>query len=216
MLRTTIYILELEHGRYYVGKTDNVGKRFHEHMTGKGSSWTRKYKPVSIEKSIPNCSPFDEDKYVKECMAKYGIKNVRGGSYISDELNDFQIDSLKKEIWNAKNCCLRCGHNNHFVKDCFASTDIDGDEIYEIVYCCDTCDREFIFAKDCEQHELTCRRPKQRQVQGCYKCGKPGHYANTCYSNRNNGLLSARSSHNKTANDATLALRLQMHEWALS
>jgi hypothetical protein len=181
MLRTTIYILELEHGRYYVGKTDNVGKRFHEHMTGKGSSWTRKYKPVSIEKSIPNCSPFDEDKYVKECMAKYGIKNVRGGSYVTDELNDFQIDSLKKEIWNAKNCCLRCGHNNHFVKDCFASSDIDGDLIRLV--------RSNNFIKN------------TRTV---------------CYSPRNNVVLASRESPNKTANDAALALRLQMQEWAIS
>ena len=44
---TTIYVLKLKGGKYYVGRTDkNAIVRFKEHQVGKGSAWTRKYKPT--------------------------------------------------------------------------------------------------------------------------------------------------------------------------
>jgi predicted GIY-YIG superfamily endonuclease len=70
MPTTNIYILKLQGGRYYIGKSDNVSKRYEQHLNGSGSSWTKKYKPISVDKIIPNASPFDEDKYTKEYMSK--------------------------------------------------------------------------------------------------------------------------------------------------
>ena len=54
MSATNIYILRCEGGRYYVGKSDNVMKRYQQHLSGSGSAWTRKYKPIAIEKMIKN------------------------------------------------------------------------------------------------------------------------------------------------------------------
>jgi predicted GIY-YIG superfamily endonuclease len=90
-MTTNIYILRLEGGRYYVGKGDNVMNRYQQHLNGGGSAWTRKYKPISVVRIIPNSSPFEEDKQVKEYMAKYGIQNVRGGSYVQIDLEESQI-----------------------------------------------------------------------------------------------------------------------------
>jgi predicted GIY-YIG superfamily endonuclease len=36
-----IYILKLREGKYYIGKTKNVEKRFNEHIAGNGSGWTK-------------------------------------------------------------------------------------------------------------------------------------------------------------------------------
>ena len=102
MPNTCIYVLRLEGGRYYIGKSDNVMNRYQQHLNGNGSAWTRKYKPVSLEKTIENVSPFEEDKITKEYMSKYGIDKVRGGSYVEVELSEFHIDALKMEIWAAK------------------------------------------------------------------------------------------------------------------
>jgi predicted GIY-YIG superfamily endonuclease len=128
-----IYILKLREGKYYIGKTNNVEKRFNEHIAGNGSGWTKKYKPISLIKSVVSTSYFDEDKYVKEYMAKYGIENVRGGTYSNIDLDANCISVLEKEIWHSKNLCTRCGRDTHFIKDCYAKTDSKDNIIVDIV-----------------------------------------------------------------------------------
>jgi len=121
-----IYILKLDNDKYYVGKTKNIIKRVHFHKNNLGSEWTKKYKYKSIIKTIESDSPFDEDKYVKIYMNKYGIDNVRGGSYNQIELTDEQKNNLIKELQTINNLCYRCGRNNHFIKNCYAKTNVDG------------------------------------------------------------------------------------------
>lgn len=119
-------MLLLEQGKYYVGKSDNVEKRFQRHVNGTGALWTRKYKPLHIEKIIETTSLFEEDKITKEYMARYGIHNVRGGSYVTEYLNGGQLEALKHEIWSAQNRCTRCGRKGHYINGCYARTDVDG------------------------------------------------------------------------------------------
>ena len=121
-----IYILKLRGGKYYIGKTKNIEKRWDEHITGRGSGWTKKHIPISLIATIKSTSHFDEDKYVKEYMAKYGIENVRGGTYSNVVLDTNSIAILETEIRHSKNQCTRCGRDSHYIKDCYASTDIDG------------------------------------------------------------------------------------------
>ena len=121
-----IYILKLKENKYYIGKTKNIEKRWNDHIAGNGSGWTKKYKPISLIKTVLSTSYFDEDKYVKEYMSKYGIKNVRGGAYSNIELDDNCISVLEKEIRHSKNLCTRCGRDTHFIKDCYANTDSNG------------------------------------------------------------------------------------------
>ena len=128
-MSTNIYILRLQGGRFYVGKSADTARRYQEHLAGTASAWTRKYKPVALERVITNASPFDEDKYTKELMAKHGIDKVRGGAYVTEALEDFQEEALRREIWGAGDKCTLCGRAGHFVKDCYARTDVEGNEI---------------------------------------------------------------------------------------
>lgn len=186
-MSTNIYVLKLQNNKYYIGKSFNPNKRFLEHLNGQGSTWTQKYEPIEIEKIIQNASDFDEDKYVKEYMNKYGINNVRGGSYVKELLDENEIFNLKKEIWGATNKCTQCGRANHFVKDCFAETDVFGDSI--VNWCCDHCNKEFENKNDCLKHEYYCaiktikilKQSKTNNIQ-CYNCGRSGHYSTDCYS----------------------------------
>jgi predicted GIY-YIG superfamily endonuclease len=190
-MTTNIYILELEHGCYYVGKSENPMKRLQEHLNGSGSAWTRKHKPLKILKVVENVSTFDEDKFTKEYMSKYGIDKVRGGSYVGIELDEFQEECLKREIWGAKDKCTNCGRKGHFVKDCYAKTNINGDslesdseeesegESEEIIICSD-CDKEFDSDYLFNRHKCY---PKKNPKNSCFRCGREGHYANNCYAN---------------------------------
>jgi hypothetical protein len=64
-------------------------------------------------------------------MEKYGIDNVRGGTYSNVVLDANCIAVLEKEIRHSNNLCVRCGRGTHFVKDCYATTDSDGVAIKE-------------------------------------------------------------------------------------
>ncbi len=129
MSTTNIYVLRLEGGKYYVGKTANPTKRIEEHFDGNGSAWTRKYKPVSIVEKRVNVSSFEEDKYTKEYMSKYGIDNVRGGSYAQINLDQVQKEALTRELRGAEDLCAKCGRDGHFVSHCYAKTEVSGKKI---------------------------------------------------------------------------------------
>lgn len=43
-----VYMLICQDGSYYLGSTNDVGKRFQTHLAGKGASYTRSHKPVSV------------------------------------------------------------------------------------------------------------------------------------------------------------------------
>ena len=115
---TNIYFLKLEQNKYYVGKTNNVNTRLNDHMTDNGSQWTKKYKPIEIIEVIPNCDGFDEDKYTKIYMNKFGINNVRGGSYTKIVLSKEELSFLQKEITGSTDKCYNCNKSGHFAKEC--------------------------------------------------------------------------------------------------
>lgn len=114
-----IYVLALEQGKYYVGKTyKTIHERYAEHCNGYGSGWTKRYKVLGLVEAYENCSDYDEDKYTKIYMGKYGIDNVRGGAYCRINMPCSQIKLLNREIWNAENKCLECGSVKHYVNRC--------------------------------------------------------------------------------------------------
>ena len=115
----SIYVLKIEKGKYYIGKSFNPLKRFNEHLIGKGAQFTKKYQPLQIEKIYENASNYDEDKYVKKYMNDYGIDNVRGGSYSNEFLTNCERKLISKELKTANDICYTCGNNGHFAKYCF-------------------------------------------------------------------------------------------------
>ena len=113
-----IYILELSNGKYYVGKTSNPDFRLDKHFNSNGSTWTRKYSPIKLIELIGNSDDFDEDKNTIKYMEKFGINNVRGGSFSQIKLSQESINVITKMINGSTNKCFICGSTEHFIKDC--------------------------------------------------------------------------------------------------
>lgn len=83
----TLYILNLEGGKYYVGITitGNIDKRVKTHSIGKGAKWTTLHKPMDILHEEPlgvmtlsKATILETEKTI-ELIDIYGLPNVRGG-----------------------------------------------------------------------------------------------------------------------------------------
>jgi hypothetical protein len=144
-----IYLLKLEHGKYYVGKTNNLHFRLRDHFGSKGTTWTAVHKPLEVIKILPNCDEYDEDKYTLKYMDKYGMDNVRGGSFCSLELDKETIKQLEKMSKCRTGRCFRCGDGDHYARNCPQNE-------YEEYWCCEYCDCEFKSLRQCEYHEQFC------------------------------------------------------------
>lgn len=180
-----IYTLKLQKGKYYIGKTDNPKFRLDSHFNSYGSTWTQLYKPIKVLELISNCDNFDEDKYTIKYMAKYGINNVRGGSFVLTDLDKSTIEHLTHMINGSNDKCFICGGKGHFARECDEIEFSESDE--EIIWCCEYCNKEFIDRNKCEYHEKKCKKNYEEEDDNdnaCFRCGREGHYASSCYASK--------------------------------
>jgi predicted GIY-YIG superfamily endonuclease len=183
-----IYVLRLDQGKFYVGKTRFLEARLEQHSRGAACHWTTLYAFLDVVEQRPVTAMFQEDAVVKEYMVKRGIDNVRGGSYSQEVLSKQQKGTLLQEMRAEADACFSCGKNGHFAsacpsrnctprktetcnrcgrkghssEQCFASSDVDGRHI------CDSDDDE----------------ADERAEELCWRCGRLGHWAVRCYAKR--------------------------------
>ena len=202
-----VYAIQLEEGKYYIGKTNNPQFRLESHFNSNGSEWTKMFRPLRVIEIIPNCDDYDEDKITRQYMDKYGINNVRGGSFVSVKLNKSIIKTLRQMSNGTNNKCFVCGKAGHFAKNCqedeYLYSDVeydkyeeddDEDEEDDDVFECEYCGKEFIGETDWEYHEKRCNSKYKTQMKlsyksdeydnSCFRCGRLGHYASSCYASR--------------------------------
>jgi hypothetical protein len=116
-----VYILELNGGNYYIGKTANIASRFNDHKCGKGSAWTRIHGGCKMIEIHPCESLFDEDKHTLDFMDMFGLDKVRGGSFSNVVLTEEQKNVITKSMRNANGSCEGCGEYGHFINNCTTS-----------------------------------------------------------------------------------------------
>ena len=110
---TSIYKLNLEGGKKYIGKTANIDRRMDQHFSGNGAKVTQKFKPVDGE-IIDECPGFFSDQVEQEHtdknIKKHGYENVRGGKYVNS-----------KTLQESKTVtCFKCGQIGHYANQCYS------------------------------------------------------------------------------------------------
>ena len=169
-----LYVLQLAGGKYYVGKTKNVADRYKQHLAGDGAAWTRKHAPTKLIETRGLKDEHDETNVTKDLMKKYGVDNVRGGAYVSIEIDEATKSVLEREFRSGNDKCFKCGLGGHFANQC----PITIREV--VVWECDYCPKQFKSKTACRSHEDSCGGQLE---SACYRCGRNSHYANRCFAN---------------------------------
>lgn len=128
-----VYVLQLEHDKYYVGFTRrDHGERFHEHFDDIGAKWTKKYKPKQLLEFQPG-TPEDEDRITLNMMRAFGWWNVRGGKWCAVDMRrppielggiDAKVrDKVHAAMENKTVTCTRCKRSGHALAQCYAKVD---------------------------------------------------------------------------------------------
>jgi len=167
----TVYVLECEDGKYYVGSTSHRKQRYRQHQQeGGGSAWTRLYKPIRVMKEykrVPERYYLGlESKVTAEMMLEKGPNNVRGAGFAQAKTyttND--LDALTTFL----------GHYNDLnyrgVRENLAVILPPPERTYRqsLKKRCYKCGQFGHIAANCPKKE-----------ERCFLCGEPGHFAANC------------------------------------
>ena len=125
--KPSVYIMELEHGRVYVGSSKDVPRRLAQHSRGYGSAYTKAYKPTGI--LLPRLGNIEGDGDAAErdetlrYMMLRGVAFVRGWKFARVEMPPEEYEEAEANIRELFDLCRRCGYKGHFCTHCRATFD---------------------------------------------------------------------------------------------
>jgi predicted GIY-YIG superfamily endonuclease len=132
--KASVYILELEDGRVYVGSSIDVKRRLQQHCSGSGSAYTRVYKPTGV--LLPRLGNVEGDGDAAErdetlrYMMLRGVPFVRGWKFARVDMPPEEYEEAESNIRELFDLCRRCGYKGHFCTHCKATFDRLGNPVH--------------------------------------------------------------------------------------
>ncbi len=218
-----IYVLQLSHGCYYVGRTADVDQRYAQHLGGQGPKWTQLHPPLRLVEVCEVVTQFDEDNKVKELMLRHGVDKVRGGSYAAVDLSDNRLAALNAELNTARQTCFKCGQPGHYVRDCPRSSSssdtarydrpLHAQDSYEHFgdLRCGNCGSRSHVDAECQRSRQSVRRHRFH-APGCAQCGRFSHTAIDCYAKSHQDGGDLKCARCGRRNHATVECYARMHQ----
>lgn len=114
-----VYVLKLQNGRYYVGKSKNIPRRIEQHRQGQGSSFVDgDFK--RIEPQTPASDDWESWERAETLllMSIHGVSQVRGWMFTTVELSEQQQQQAFSQMCERFDLCRKCGVAGHFFDRC--------------------------------------------------------------------------------------------------
>lgn len=97
-----VYVLVLEDGCYYVGKSENPpDSRIKAHFRGRGAEWTQLHPPTEVdlveEVETNEEAKQREQQLYTEYAAEHGVDKVRGGGYTRTDIDYSELDTQNQQ-----------------------------------------------------------------------------------------------------------------------
>ena len=137
---------------------------------------------------------YDEDKHTIKYMEKYGVNNVRGGSFCEIKLSDNNRITLNQMIKGVTDKCYICGKDDHFANNCKkVSIKIPTINVNEKCDCPTSyfsshrrgkCMLNNILSYFDNEDEDIDKLLIVEKYAGCSRCGRQCHYETSCYASK--------------------------------
>lgn len=114
-----VYVLELDDGRYYVGKSHRIAERLRQHTEGEGAACAKGYRR-RVTPLTARADDFEawERAETLARMRRHGIGRVRGWMYTAPDMGEAQRDHAYQQVCERFDLCRRCGREGHFAANC--------------------------------------------------------------------------------------------------
>lgn len=124
-----VYVIVLDDGTRYVGKSTNVNRRISQHLNPKAIkqvAWCKKggirqaYAEPPITKPNADLSAWEQNETIAQMM-KHGVNRVRGWEFTSCRpFSPLEYELFKKLAFSKNDLCRTCGYGGHMAAGCYS------------------------------------------------------------------------------------------------
>ena len=125
-----VYVIKLDNGTIYVGKSKDMVKRLRQHMTsGGGAQWCRangcndvRLLPTRNTKAGQSITTMGATRNAFQ-MLRHGPDKVRGWIFTNEEaLTQNELKTIYRMLADRTDCCFKCGMYGHYSTSCSANS----------------------------------------------------------------------------------------------